>query len=114
MAFQPRIERRPQCRLGAGIEVGRGLEGNLTATLVFKPYCTPQEAARRSFLAADSSKLGRTAPVRLASLAEFDLWATDAPPPEALAALCARGRTEIALPGPADDRAPLPSGPRAR
>lgn len=70
--------------------------------------------ARRSFLAADSSKLGRTAPVRLASLAEFDLWATDAPPPEALAALCARGRTEIALPGPADGPAPLPSGPRAR
>lgn len=55
--------------------------------------------ARRSFLAADSSKLGRTAPVRLAGLADFDLWATDAPPPDALAERCARGRTGIVLPG---------------
>lgn len=29
-------------------------EGNLAATLIFKPYCTPAEAARRSFLAANA------------------------------------------------------------
>lgn len=28
--------------------------GNLSATLVFKPHCPPQEAARRSFLAANA------------------------------------------------------------
>lgn len=28
--------------------------GNLAATLVFKPWCTPEEAARRSFLAANA------------------------------------------------------------
>ncbi len=29
-------------------------DGNLSATLVFKPFCTPAEAARRSFLAANA------------------------------------------------------------
>ena len=51
--------------------------------------------ARRSMLVADLSKLGRSAPVRLGPLAEFDLWATDTVPQKALADACARWKTEV-------------------
>ena len=51
--------------------------------------------ARRAFLVADISKLSRTAPVRLAPLADFDTWFTDAPPVDALGKRCAEAGTEI-------------------
>ena len=44
--------------------------------------------ARAAFLVADTSKLARRAPVRIASLADIDLWVTDAPPPAGLAKAC--------------------------
>lgn len=44
--------------------------------------------ARRAFLVADQSKLGRSAPARIASLAEIDTLFTDQPLPEALARRC--------------------------
>ena len=55
--------------------------------------------SRRAFLVADHSKLKRTAPARIASLAEIDALFTDAPLPAPLAALCAGWGTEIVLPG---------------
>lgn len=57
--------------------------------------------ARRAMLVADLSKFGRSAPVRLGSLAAFDLWVADAPPPEPLVTACDRWATEIVTPGPA-------------
>lgn len=53
--------------------------------------------ARRAFLVADASKLARTAPVRLASLVEFDVWFTDEPPPAGLAGICETGKTDVVL-----------------
>jgi DeoR family glycerol-3-phosphate regulon repressor len=44
--------------------------------------------ARRSYLVADSGKFARTAPVRIADLADLDALYTDAPPPAPVAALC--------------------------
>lgn len=58
---------------------------------------TVMSGARRSFLVADASKLARGAPVRLANLAEFDTWITDATPPDALVRLCDAAGTEIAI-----------------
>ncbi len=58
---------------------------------------TVMSGARRSFLVADASKLARGAPVRLANLAEFDTWITDATPPDALARICIAAGTEIAI-----------------
>jgi DeoR family glycerol-3-phosphate regulon repressor len=53
--------------------------------------------ARRVFLVADASKLTRSAPVRIASLAEVDVLFTDRPLPERLAARCREWRTEVRL-----------------
>jgi DeoR family glycerol-3-phosphate regulon repressor len=44
--------------------------------------------ARRVYLVADATKFTRSAPVRIANLADLDGLFTDAPPPEAIAALC--------------------------
>lgn len=44
--------------------------------------------ARQVILAADSSKLGRPAPVRIGHIAEVDVFATDQLASEALAAVC--------------------------
>jgi len=56
--------------------------------------------ARATALVADASKLARSAPVRIASLAELDLWVTDAPPPAPLAQACADWHTRICLAQP--------------
>jgi DeoR family glycerol-3-phosphate regulon repressor len=53
--------------------------------------------ARRRFLVADRSKFTRTAPVRIASLSEVDVFFTDAPPPAAVKTACAGWGTEIAV-----------------
>ncbi|MBI1217276.1 MAG: DeoR family transcriptional regulator [Rhodobacteraceae bacterium] len=55
--------------------------------------------ARRRFLVADRSKFTRTAPVRIASLAEVDTFFTDAAPPAAVRAACAGWATTIAVAG---------------
>ena len=51
--------------------------------------------ARKVFLVTDSSKLTRSAPVRLASLEDVDAIFIDRPLPEALAKRCAAWYTEI-------------------
>jgi DeoR family glycerol-3-phosphate regulon repressor len=51
--------------------------------------------ARKVFLVADSSKLTRSAPVRLASLEDIDAIFIDTPLPEALTKRCADWNTEI-------------------
>ena len=51
--------------------------------------------ARRTFLVADASKFQRTAPARIATLEEIDLFITDAPLSHALAKACGRWTTEV-------------------
>ncbi len=57
--------------------------------------------ARRAFLVADASKLGRPAPARLASLCEIDALFTDAPLPETLAERCRAWDTDVVVAAPA-------------
>lgn len=51
--------------------------------------------SRRSFLVADHSKFQRTAPARIASLADIDVFFTDQPLVPALSARCREWNTEI-------------------
>ncbi|MGB3278463.1 MAG: DeoR family transcriptional regulator, partial [Pseudorhodobacter sp.] len=51
--------------------------------------------SRRSFLVADHSKFQRTAPARIASLADIDMFFTDRPLERALSARCRDWNTEI-------------------
>lgn len=51
--------------------------------------------ARQTFLVADRSKFHRSAPARIASLAEVDTFYTDLPPPEALAQKCGEWQTSV-------------------
>lgn len=53
--------------------------------------------ARRVFLVADSSKFRRSAPARIASLAQVDVFFTDAPLPTDLAQACADWNTELVI-----------------
>ena len=53
--------------------------------------------ARRAFLVCDHSKLGRSAPALLGSLAEVEVWFTDQPLPATLARRCADWGTEVRL-----------------
>jgi DeoR family glycerol-3-phosphate regulon repressor len=53
------------------------------------------ENSRRVYLAADHSKFGRTAMVRLGDLSQVDALFTDSPPPPAMAALLADLGTEV-------------------
>jgi DeoR family glycerol-3-phosphate regulon repressor len=53
--------------------------------------------SRRACLVADHSKLKRTAPARIASLADIDILFTDAPLPAPLAALCSGWGTEVVV-----------------
>jgi len=55
------------------------------------------QLARKTFLVTDHSKLGRTAPARIASLSEIDTVFTDQPLPADLAARCADWRTELRI-----------------
>jgi DeoR family glycerol-3-phosphate regulon repressor len=55
--------------------------------------------SRKVFLAADSSKLNRSAPARLASLSEISVFFTDAPLPTDLAMKCGEWHTEVRLAG---------------
>ncbi|PKP68906.1 MAG: DeoR family transcriptional regulator [Alphaproteobacteria bacterium HGW-Alphaproteobacteria-4] len=56
--------------------------------------------AHATALVADASKLARRAPVRIASLADLELWVTDAPAPAALARACGDWGTRICVAAP--------------
>ena len=51
--------------------------------------------ARRTYLVADQSKFTRTAPVRIAGIAEIHGFFTDAPPPEPVQSLCAEANVDL-------------------
>ncbi len=53
------------------------------------------EHSRQVLLAADHSKIGRNALVRLAPITRVHAWFTDRPPPPPLAALLAEGETRV-------------------
>lgn len=53
--------------------------------------------ARAAILVADTGKLSRAAPVRIASLRDVDRWITDAPPPAALTRLCDEAGTAVTI-----------------
>jgi DeoR family glycerol-3-phosphate regulon repressor len=53
--------------------------------------------SRQTILVADQSKLRRSAPVRIASLAQLDAVITDAPLPAPLAEACAGWETEVII-----------------
>jgi DeoR family transcriptional regulator, glycerol-3-phosphate regulon repressor len=55
------------------------------------------EHARQTILVADSLKFERTAPVRIAELSMVDIFVTDAPPPEGIAAICARHDVQLII-----------------
>jgi DeoR family glycerol-3-phosphate regulon repressor len=52
-------------------------------------------SARRTFLVADHSKFGRSAPVRIASLEDIDAFFTDQDPPKPVLRLCKDWKTRI-------------------
>jgi DeoR family glycerol-3-phosphate regulon repressor len=58
--------------------------------------------ARRALLVADASKFTRSAPVRIASLSDLNALYTDAPPPEAVAELCAEHGVAVRIAEAAD------------
>ncbi len=58
--------------------------------------------ARKVFLVADASKIGRSAPVRIAHMRDIDAIFTDQPLPPALAEICARDEVAVRVAGPRD------------
>ncbi|WGH79653.1 DeoR/GlpR family DNA-binding transcription regulator [Jannaschia ovalis] len=58
--------------------------------------------SRRSLLVADHTKFNRSAPARIGSLADLDMFLTDAPLPGDLARRCADWGTEVELAPPPD------------
>ena len=55
--------------------------------------------ARRVYLAADHSKFGRKAMIRLGSLADVHTFFTDAPPPSAVAEVLVRAKRRLVIAG---------------
>jgi DeoR family transcriptional regulator, glycerol-3-phosphate regulon repressor len=53
--------------------------------------------SRKAFLVADNSKFKRTAPARIASLAEIDGFFTDLPLPKGLQKLCRDWKTDVVV-----------------
>ena len=56
------------------------------------------QQSRKTYLVADHTKFERTAPARIGSLADIDMWFTDAPAPQAVMQLCAQWDTRIVAP----------------
>ena len=56
------------------------------------------ENARHSILVADAMKWERTAPMRIAELAEMDAFVTDQPPPLHLCRICREGDVQLEFP----------------
>lgn len=59
--------------------------------------------SRKTFLVTDASKLGRSAPARLASLSEIDTLFIDQPLPEDLMRKCVEWRTRVHVANPQSD-----------
>ena len=59
--------------------------------------------ARRVVLVADSSKFSRSAPVKIASLSEIDIFVTDRLPSEEIAEMCRRFNVEVIETGDASE-----------
>ena len=57
------------------------------------------QQARQAFLVADHSKLGRSAPARIASLSELDTMFTDQALPDSLMAACESWGTQVVVAG---------------
>lgn len=55
--------------------------------------------SRKTFLVADQTKLSRSAPARIASLADIDTFFTDRPLPADLASACAAWGTQVVVAG---------------
>lgn len=55
--------------------------------------------ARRTILVADSLKFDRSAPVRIADVADIHAFVTDAPPPTAFTDACARAGVQVTIAG---------------
>ena len=53
--------------------------------------------SRKTYLVADQSKLSRSAPARIASLADIDTFFTDRPLPADLATSCDAWRTKLVV-----------------
>ena len=54
--------------------------------------------SRHRILVADRMKFERAAPVRICHISQMETFVTDAPPPEAIARICAENDVRIALP----------------
>lgn len=61
------------------------------------------ENSRKVFLAADHTKFGRNAMVRLGSIGEIDALFTDRPPGDALIEVIDAGEVELHVAGPSED-----------
>jgi len=57
--------------------------------------------ARKTILVADFMKFERTAPVRIGSLADIDIFVTDREPPESVAEFCRAHSVRLEITGPA-------------
>ncbi len=66
--------------------------------------------ARRSILAADATKFGRSAPVRIAEISDMAAFVTDVSPPQPFAAICREHGVEIHLAGGGDGMEATGSG----
>jgi len=67
--------------------------------------------ARQTILVADALKFQRGAPVRIAHLAEIDVFVTDRPPPDSILAICRDNEVRLEVtgtPAPAAPPAPEP------
>ncbi|MEO0915163.1 MAG: DeoR family transcriptional regulator, partial [Pseudomonadota bacterium] len=53
--------------------------------------------ARTSVLVADASKFQRTAPVRVVSISDLDMFVTDSQPSDFIATLCRESATKIEI-----------------
>lgn len=53
--------------------------------------------ARRTILVSDSMKFERSAPIRIANLADIDVFVTDTTPPDAIVEICRYGDTRIEI-----------------
>jgi DeoR family glycerol-3-phosphate regulon repressor len=75
--------------------------------------------ARTTLLVADSTKLRRSAPVRIAHLSQIQTFVTDSPLPAGLASICHHRGIEVVVamdkpPADIDDGLPEPAPPALR
>ena len=99
-------------RLGGGLAIALSVAvGGCSAVLDFDSREVSVarailKNARTKILVADQSKFQRTAPVRICTIDEVDVFVTDLEPPAPFAKACASGETRITL---AEAEAPSPA-----